>query len=151
MKLCIKKSVTLIFILFTFLPLLAQTVNASDSIEAEFNKISKEYQNAYMNANCEVLMPYLSEDLVIFENGEYWPYEKVKTYCPKIPVKPVLSTDRAYKIISDTMVYEFVSQMYQRQEGSQFNETASRLWEYNDGSWKIIQMDISRYPIKIEN
>ena len=151
MKTILQKSTIPFFMLLSVILLNAQRSNLPNEKDLEFNQISKEYQDAYMNADCSILMPYLSEALVIFENGEYWSFEKVKTYCPKLPVKPVLNTDRAYRIISDTMVYEFVSQLYQREAGRKFNETASRLWEYNNGKWKIIQMDVSRYPILPEN
>ena len=86
--------------------------SANDSFEEQFNKVANTYQDAYMNANCEVIIPYLDENLVIFENGEDWPYAKVIEYCPQLPVKPVIKTDRSYKILSDELIFEFVSQMY---------------------------------------
>lgn len=116
--------------------------------EDDFNRVSQKYQEDYMNARCADLLPMLDENLVMFENGEDWPYEKLKKFCSHLPVKPVISTERSYKILDDNTVYEFVSQKYQIIEGRTFIETQARIWKYNDKIWKIIKFDISRYPIE---
>ncbi len=121
-----------------------------NDFESQFNNISKKYQDDYMNARCGELMPLLSEDLIIFENGEKWPYKKVKEFCPHLPVKPVIATERSYKILGDDLVYEFVSQMYKSNSGNTINETQARIWKYNEFNWKIINCDISRYWIQNE-
>ena len=116
--------------------------------EEQFNKVSKKYQDDYMNARCDAILPILDEHLVIYENGEQWPYEKVKAYCPKLPVKPVISTERNYNILDETKVYEFVSQQYEINSKEPINETVARIWKFSNGEWKIVQMDISRNWIK---
>lgn len=119
-----------------------------DDFEEQFNQISKKYQDDYMNAHCDALLPMLDENLVIFENGEELTFERVKKFCNHLPFKPVFNTDRSYKILDDNTVYEFVSQMYKSKTGNKVNETQAMIWKYNDGVWKIVNYDISRYWIK---
>ena len=121
-----------------------------DNFEEEFNKVSKKYQDDYMNARCEELLPMLDENLVIFENGEDWPFEKVKKFCNHLPVKPVIDTERSYKILDDNTVYEFVSQKYKGKNGNTVDETQAVIWKYENGNWKIINYDISRNRIQID-
>ena len=143
-----KTNLIKLFSIFVSICFSQNEYQGDSAFEAEFNKVAKTYQDAYMNANCEVIIPYLDENLVIYENGEHWPYAKLVEYCPHLPVKPVINTDRSYKILSKELVYEFVSQTYQSKSGKTFNETQALIWEFKNKTWKIINYDVSRYTIK---
>lgn len=93
--------------------------------------------------NCEEILSGMDEKIQFSENGKTWSYSDLKKFCPHLPKKNVVETFNNQKLINPKLGYDFVSQLYVNKSGDTIRETASRIWEKSNNTWKIIQMNNS--------
>jgi hypothetical protein len=71
-------------------------------------------------------------------------HEQLVQFCPHLPAKEVIETETEQRLISSTLGYDYVSQLYLRHSlGDTVRETSSRIWQLKNNEWKIIQMNSS--------
>ena len=135
------------------IPILSCTSNTAitEEDQKEFEKVAQSFQTKYMGGseNCEEIINSIDEDIKMSEIQFSAPamsltYEQLVQFCPHLPKKQVIETETEQRLISPTIGYDYVSQLYLRKSvGDTVRETASRIWKFRNNEWKIIQMNSS--------
>ena len=139
----------LTLILVNFINSYAQDVITVQQ-QKEFEKIAQTFQTKYMagSENCEYILQVIDENIkmseIQFSKKMVLTYEQLVQFCPHLPNKEVVETITEQRLLSKELGFDYVSQLYLRKsKGDTIRETASRIWKYKNGSWKIIQMNSS--------
>ena len=116
---------------------------APDFTIEEFQEMAQKYQELYMDggANCELILMAMHKSIRFSENGKNWSYSDLEKYCPHLPKKEVISTVNDQRLLNPTLGYDWVSQLFTTSKGDTVRETASRIWQKDNDTWKIIQMN----------
>ena len=123
----------------------------SELQKQEFEQITREYQNKYIDGseNCEYILNSIDENIHMSESQFGLPnvtisYEQLVQFCPHLPKKEVINSITEQRLLTPSLGYDYVSQLYLRKSvGDTVRETSSRIWAKNDEVWKIIQMNSS--------
>lgn len=122
----------------------------TEAQQKEFRTMAQAYQTAYNGggANCDQITKAFDENVKMSEIqfGQFinYPYEVIIAYCPHLPKKQVIETTSEQRLLTPTLGYDYVSQLYLRQNKTDtIRETSSTIWENKNGQWKIIQMNNS--------
>ena len=140
-------------LLIIIIPILSCTSNTAitEEDQKEFESIAQSFQKKYMGGseNCQDIINSISEDVIMSEIQFSEPainltHEQLVQFCPHLPKKQVIATETEQRLISPTIGYDYVSQLYLRKSlDDTVRETASRIWKFENNEWKIIQMNSS--------
>ncbi len=119
--------------------------------EIEFRKTAVAFQYDYMggSANCASILNAIDKNIQMSETRFGEPvmeltYEQLEEFCPHLPEKQVIKTVSEQRLLTTSLGYDYVSQLYLRiTVGDTARETSSRIWQKKDGVWKIIMMNNS--------
>ena len=140
-----------------FLILLVLMISCTSNMEIteeeqiNFEKIAQTFQAKYMDGskNCEEIIKSIDEDVTMSEirfsdPAMIFTHEQLVQFCPHLPRKDVIETVTEQRLLSSTLGYDYVSQLYLRHSlGDTVRETTSRIWKLKNNDWKIIQMNSS--------
>lgn len=117
----------------------------TENENGKFAEMTQIYQETYMEGgeNCEKILLAMDEKIQFSENGKSRGFADLEKFCPHLPKKNVVTTFSDQKLINSNVGYDFVSQLYVNIKGDTIRETASRIWEKSNDTWKIIQMNNS--------
>ena len=119
--------------------------------QMKFEKEALAFQSKYMDGseNCEDIINSIDKDVRMSEIRFSEPavsftHEQLVQFCPHLPKKDVIETETEQRLLSSTLGYDYVSQLYLRESlGDTVRETTSRIWRLENNEWKIIQMNSS--------
>ena len=84
--------------------------------------------------NCEDIFNSIDKDVKMSEirfsePAKSFTHEQLVQFCPHLPKKQVIETETEQRMISSTLEYDHVSQLYLRKSlGDNVGETSSRIW-----------------------
>ena len=119
--------------------------------QLKFEKVALAFQTKYVGGseNCEDINNSIDEDVKMSEIRFSEPavtftHAQLVQFCPHLPKKDVIKTETEQRLLSSTLGYDYVCQLYLRKSlGDTVRETTSRIWELKNNEWKIIQMNSS--------
>lgn len=141
------------FFLILIIPILSCTSNKgiTEEEQLKFKQMALTFQVKYMDGseNCEDIINSIDQDVKMSEIRFSGPavsytHEQLVQFCPHLPKKDVIDTETEQRLLSSTLGYDYVTQLYLRKSlGDTIRETSSRIWKFKNNEWKIIQMNSS--------
>ena len=90
----------------------------------DFKEVAQAYQSAYMGGaqNCDAIMNSMDEDikmseLLFSEPLRVYTFKQLKEFCPHLPKKDIIQSTTEQRLLTPTLMYDYVSQTFLRSSG----------------------------------